>query len=509
MEEDESIANQNPEEINDSNINENENENEEELIEKKKFRNKVILSIGVFLGILIITGIILIFVFLKEKEPILINYYGIVEGFYGVPWNYEIRADMLKFCGEYKFNAYIYAPKDDQYHRSKWREPYPEEKITELKNLTDIANENNVSFIFAISPGLDLNYEGEKGEEDYNSMINKIDAMYKIGIKDFAIFFDDLDKEQSGKSQAKFLNKIQKALEKKYVDVNPLITVPTQYARNWMLDKNGNLKTYTKEFSSTLSKNITVLYTGDKVVCDGISDESYNAANDIYGRSLGIWWNYPVNDYYYVEPNRSIKLALGPIEKLPKTKPHSIFFNPMQQPLLSKISLATGADYIFSNDTYDPIISWNKAIEKQFGELAAPMKVFASHSQHMKFKSCECGPADAPEFYAKAHQTITDTKEGKIVDFTELNKTINEMINSADTLLDKLPSNILNESHLMLEQFKRIANADLIAMQSLMNNKSNSDLKNLYQDIKNNESKAMVSELSGVLFIDEVIKFFG
>ena len=156
----------------------------------------------------------MILVFLKKKDYIQINYYGIVEGFYGVPWNYEIRADMLKFCGEYKFNAYIYAPKDDQYHRSKWREPYQEEKITELKNLTDIDNENNVSFIFAISPGLDLNYEGEKGEEDYNSMINKIDAMYKIGIKDFAIFFDDLDKEQSGKSQAKFLNKIQKDLEK-------------------------------------------------------------------------------------------------------------------------------------------------------------------------------------------------------------------------------------------------------------------------------------------------------
>ena len=505
MEEDESIANQNPEDINDSNL----NENKEKLIEKKKFLIKVLLSIVVFLVILIITGIIWIFVFSKKKEYIPINYYGIVEGFYGVPWNYEIRADMLKFCAEYKFNAYIYAPKDDEYHRNKWREPYPEEKITELENLTQIANKNNIRFIFAISPGLDLNYEGEKGEEDYNFMINKIDIMYKIGIKDFAIFFDDLKKEQSGKNQAEFLNKIQKALEKKYIDVNPLITVPTQYARKWMLDKDGNINTYTKEFSSTLYKSITVLYTGDKVVCDGISDESYKAANDIYDRALGIWWNYPVNDYYIKNQNRNIKLALGPIEKLPKKKPKSIFFNPMQQPLLSKISIATGADYVLSNDTYDPITSWNKVIEKQFGELAAPMKVFASHSQHMKFNTCECGPADAPEFYPKAHQAILDTKEGKTVNFTELNKTINEMINSADTLLDKLPNNILNESQLMLEQFKRIANADLIAMQSLMDNKPNSELKNLRQDIKNNESNAMVSELSGVLFIDEVIQFFG
>ena len=132
-----------------------------------------------------------------SSTPILLR--GIVEGFYGNPWNFDIRADLLNFCGEYNLNSYIYAPKDDPYHRSKWREPYPEEKIVELKNLADIATKNNVHFIFAISPGLDLNYEGEKGEEDFQSMLNKIDSMHNIGIKDFAIFFDDLSGEQSGK----------------------------------------------------------------------------------------------------------------------------------------------------------------------------------------------------------------------------------------------------------------------------------------------------------------------
>ena len=137
------------------------------------------------------------------------------------------------------------------------------------------------------------------------------------------------------------------------------------------------------------------------------------------------------------------------------------------------------------------------------------MKIFASHSQRMEYSIAKCGPADAPEFYAKAHQAVLDTKEGKTVDFTELQGMINEMISSADILLNKLPSNILNESVLMLEQFKRIANADMIAMQSLKNHKLDAELKNLFQEIKNNESKAMVSELSGVLFIDEVINLFG
>ena len=99
-----------------------------------------------------------------SATPILLR--GIVEGFYGTPWNFDIRADLIKFCGEYNLNAYIYAPKDDPYHRDKWREPYPEDKIAELKGLVDISLENNVHFIFAVSPGLDLNYEGEKGEQD-------------------------------------------------------------------------------------------------------------------------------------------------------------------------------------------------------------------------------------------------------------------------------------------------------------------------------------------------------
>ena len=128
--------------------------------------------------------------------------------------------------------------------------------------------------------------------------------------------------------------------------------------------------------------------------------------------------------------------------------------------------------------------------------IISAMKVFASPSEHMEFHFSISGPADAPEFYAKGHQSVLDTKEGKTVDFTELNKLIDEMENSANTLLEKLPNDILNECKLMLEQFKRIAIADRVAAQSLKNNKLDSELKNLRQEIKDNESKAMVSELS-------------
>ncbi len=66
-----------------------------------------------------------------SSSPILLH--GIVEGFYGTLWNYDVRADMLRFCGEYDLNSYIYVPKDDPYHRDKWGEPYPNDKLIELK----------------------------------------------------------------------------------------------------------------------------------------------------------------------------------------------------------------------------------------------------------------------------------------------------------------------------------------------------------------------------------------
>ena len=178
-------------------------------------------------------SIIILFIIISlnlSSSPILLH--GIVEGFYETSWNYDIRADMLRFCGEYDFNSYIYAPKDDPYHRDKWREPYPNDKLIELKNLVEVAIQNNVNFIFAVSPGQDLNYEGERGEQDFQSMLYKLDAMYNIGIRNFAIFFDDLSGEQSGKNHANFLNKLQNALDQKYQDVYPLMTVPTEYTRN-------------------------------------------------------------------------------------------------------------------------------------------------------------------------------------------------------------------------------------------------------------------------------------
>ena len=306
----------------------------------------------------LIAGIVAMSSAVTLAEPIPIR--GVVEGFYGTPWTQENRIDMLNFCGEHGLNAYIYAPKDDPYHRAKWREPYPQDKLNDLAELINQAKVDNVKFIFAVSPGLDLDYSSES-EQD--AMIAKLKAMYDLGVRDFAIFFDDIENMDGG-AQAQFLNVIQDRFVKVYDDVSPLITVPTEYYRHNMIDGNGR-KPYTVNFAKTISPDIIVLYTGEGVVRPELTDEQYKAANDIYERDLGIWWNYPVNDYM------EDKLALGMIDNLPRhSNIPAIFFNPMKYEQLSKIALATGADYANDPENYNPDDSWNEAIEEQFGDLA-------------------------------------------------------------------------------------------------------------------------------------------
>ena len=61
-----------------------------------------------------------------------VPYRGVVEGFYGPPWGHADRLSIIEFMGRHGMNLYVYAPKDDPYHRAQWREPYPPQEYERL-----------------------------------------------------------------------------------------------------------------------------------------------------------------------------------------------------------------------------------------------------------------------------------------------------------------------------------------------------------------------------------------
>src|SRR5699024_10505650 len=63
---------------------------------------------------------------------------GFIEGYYGIPWTDQDRMSLMEFGGNFKMTSYVFAPKDDPYHNSEWRKPYPEERLNEIEEMVEV-----------------------------------------------------------------------------------------------------------------------------------------------------------------------------------------------------------------------------------------------------------------------------------------------------------------------------------------------------------------------------------
>ena len=109
------------------------------------------------------------------------------KAFYGT-WSHENRKSIMEYCGQFKMNSYLYGPKNDPYHNGQWRDPYPDDKLAEIKELVELGRETKVQFVWAAHPGgsIDLG-----SEEDLQALLDKFDQLYSIGVRQFGLFFDD------------------------------------------------------------------------------------------------------------------------------------------------------------------------------------------------------------------------------------------------------------------------------------------------------------------------------
>src|SRR5712692_5347913 len=114
---------------------------------------------------------------------------GIVEGFFGPPWSMAHRAAMFEFGAARGMNTYLYAPKDDPYHRERWQEPYPEKKWDELVQLIRSARKYKIDFVYGFHPGKGLRFGDDR---PLLRLLAKAERFYDAGVRTFAILFDDI-----------------------------------------------------------------------------------------------------------------------------------------------------------------------------------------------------------------------------------------------------------------------------------------------------------------------------
>ena len=206
--------------------------------------------------------------------------------------------------------------------------------------------------------------------------------MYSLGVRSFAVFFDDISGEGTNpRKQAELLNKINREFVKVKGDVTPIIFCPTEYNKSWA---NPAPDGYLPILGENLDGDIEIMWTGDKV-CADITMGTLNWVNQRIKRPTFIWWNYPVTDYV-----KHVMLQ-GPAKGLTTDATandmNGFVSNPMENSEASKIALFGVSDYTWNPSKYNALETWEAGIKAIMPNISGAYRTFAIHTSEIDFNA--------------------------------------------------------------------------------------------------------------------------
>ncbi|MYS23974.1 hyaluronoglucosaminidase, partial [Streptomyces sp. DvalAA-14] len=300
---------------------------------------------------------------------------GTAESFYGVPWSQAQRLAQLDFMARTKQNRFLYAPGEDPYRQSQWREPYPAAQRADFRALAQRARQDHVTLAWAVAPGQALCFASQS---DRRALEKKLDAMWALGVRAFQLQFQDVSYSEwhcgadsraygtgpdaAARAQASVANAVAAYLKAAHGGPDgsggpELSLLPTEFYQDGPTP-------YRTALAKALAPGIEVAWTGVGVLPQKITGSQVAGARKALGHPLLTLDNYPVNDF---DPGR---LFLGPYtgrEPAVATVSAGVLASAMQQPAASRIPLFTTADYAWNPRGYDPAASWQAAIDDLAG----------------------------------------------------------------------------------------------------------------------------------------------
>ncbi|MFC8453380.1 beta-N-acetylglucosaminidase domain-containing protein [Kitasatospora sp. NPDC057223] len=300
---------------------------------------------------------------------------GTAEAFYGTPWTQQQRLDQLEFLGRSKQNFYLYAPGDDAYRLSRWREPYPAAQADNLRALADAAHRSHVVLGYAVDPGQSFCYSSGR---DVDSLVAKLDGLRKLGFGAFQLQFLDVSYDEwhcsgdkrvygtgpaaAARAQAELAGKVQQRLIERNPGLAPLTVVPTEYHQQ-------GATPYRTALAAELPAGVQVAWSGVGVIPEKITGAQAADTGSLYGHPLVTLDNYPVNDS---SPDRLYLGAYTGRDPEVASRSAALLTGGMQQPVASRIALATAGDFAWNPAGYRPQESWQAALRSLAGPTAGP-----------------------------------------------------------------------------------------------------------------------------------------
>ncbi|MFE1175793.1 beta-N-acetylglucosaminidase domain-containing protein [Streptomyces sp. NPDC058773] len=401
---------------------------------------------------------------------------GTTEGFFGQPWSQEQRLAQLDFMGRTKQNRYLYAPGDDPYRQSRWREPYPAAQRADFRALAERARANHVTLGWALSPGQALCFSSE---DDLRALRRKVDAMWALGVRSFQLQFQDVsysewhcdaDEDTFGsgpraaaKAQARIANALSTHLAERHPEAAPLTLMPTEYYQD-------GSTAYRSALSDALADRVEVAWTGVGVVPRTITGGELSTARQAFGHPLVTMDNYPVNDY------AQDRIFLGPYrgrEPAVATGSSALLANAMEQPLASRIPLFTAADYAWNPRDYRPKESWEAAVNDLAGadpRARAALRSLAGNDSSSVLDRTESAYLRVliNRFWAAREAATNHGRPGTDVHLAKAARALRHAFRTMSGAPDALHPELAAEIRPWAEQLARYGSAGVHAVDTLM-----------------------------------------
>jgi hyaluronoglucosaminidase len=266
---------------------------------------------------------------------------GVIEGFYGRPWSWDERVEVMRAVAPEGLPCWVHAPKDDPLHRERWRDPWTDDH---LDGFARLAAEPHVRAGIGISPGLSMAYDDG---DDRAALAAKVDGALAAGCDLVVLCVDDIPVRPGlGPEHAALTTWLHEHLDGRA----ELALVPTEYT--------GTRSTpYLDALAEGVPADVPIGWTGDTVVCDSITvAEARARAASLGDRPPLVWDNVPVNDGFMAD-----RLLLGPLRGREPGLPavcSGWLANPMVQPRSSVLPLRSIAAFVRGDD---PQLAWEAA----------------------------------------------------------------------------------------------------------------------------------------------------
>jgi hyaluronoglucosaminidase len=240
------------------------------------------------------------------------RFFGYIEGYYGRILSWEDRGAILSHMERLSLNTYLYAPKEDPFHRIEWRKPYPDSWVRSFQDFTAAARKKHVSVIPSLAPGLSFDYNDNA---DYALLLKKFFRLAASGATAVALLMDDIPMTSArftgrtslGEAHGMLLTRLRDDLASRFPHLT-LWFCPTIYS-DALADTGVKKCRYLVDCSRTMPRDVITLWTGPAVVSERLDGKNVLAASDLFCGNIVIWDNLYANDYC---PHR---LFFGPYEK--------------------------------------------------------------------------------------------------------------------------------------------------------------------------------------------------